>query len=138
MPALFVHTGEQPLTWRQGEDVRAERFRAELERVAMGLPEASHLLNLCNNRYFFMLGFGAAIRRRQITLMPPNMGPEVVSGMAEAYPDCCCLVESPLEGVDLPQIRVEDLLPYPASPIFRVTRRRRLYAPLGLPATPNR
>lgn len=110
MPALFVHADEQPLTWRQGENVDAERFRAELERVAMGLPEAGHLFNLCNNRYFFMLGFGAAIRRRQITLMPPNMGPEVVQRMAEAYPDCCCLVDSPLDGVDLPKIRVDDLL----------------------------
>ena len=110
MPALFVHTDEQPLTWHQGEEVGVERFRSELERVAMGLPAAEYVFNLCNNRYRFMLGFGAAIRCRQITLMPPHMQPEVVTRVAEAYPECCCLVDSPVEGIELPQVRVDDLL----------------------------
>lgn len=67
--------------------VLLEDFLADLARVAAALPSASHILNLCNDRYHFWVLFAAALLRGQINLLPSSRVPEELGRVRAAYPD---------------------------------------------------
>jgi hypothetical protein len=52
--------------------VDAARFFAQVARLAPALPESGHVINLCESRHGFMLGFAAALVRGQVSLLPPG------------------------------------------------------------------
>ena len=47
-------------------------FLGHVTRLAALLPERSCVINFCENRYLFTVGFCAAILKRQTTLLPQN------------------------------------------------------------------
>ena len=61
--------------------------------LAETLPDRPYVLNLCENRYRFLVGFAAALLRGQISLLPPNRAPLALRRLAEAYPGAYCLTE---------------------------------------------
>ncbi len=71
--------------------VTLERFVREVRAVAAGLPAAGHAINLCENRYDFLVGFCAAAMRGQTTLLPASRAPAEVSHVVDHYPDSYCL-----------------------------------------------
>ena len=76
---------------------RAELFR-DVAALAGQLPARGHVLNMCADRYKFMVGLAAAQHRRQITLLPPSDTPAVVMAVAANYPDAYALTD----GLALP------------------------------------
>lgn len=75
-------------------------YRAE--RLAKRLPDTSHCILLCERRDLFIIGFIAALMRRQTLLLPSNRTEGAVRDMLVNYPDSCCLVDEGLIPVDLP------------------------------------
>ena len=61
-------------------------FMAEATSVAAGLPAGQWMINLCEQRYAFLVGFCAALLRQQTTLLPLSRAQQVVSELAAAYP----------------------------------------------------
>lgn len=102
---LFQHAETDPLAWHKDEPVTAAAFLQNAMALAESLPEKGYLLNLCENRYHFMVGFAAAIIKGQVNLLPPNRTPDVINGLADDYPDSYCLSEEIIDGVDLPLFR---------------------------------
>jgi acyl-coenzyme A synthetase/AMP-(fatty) acid ligase len=84
--------------------VRAQRpisrtqFARDVTALAARLPAHEYMLNACTDRYRFMVGFAAALRRRQISLLPASDTPGVLQALAEDYPDLYALTD----GADLP------------------------------------
>lgn len=91
--------------------------RTEFERDAAGLarllPARRHILNLCIDRYRFLLGFAAALQRRQVSLLPANLAPQVLRDLKAEYPDVYALTDGPpppapgLECLAFPALAVE-------------------------------
>ncbi|WP_407061014.1 AMP-binding protein [Agrilutibacter solisilvae] len=67
------------------------RFAREVRGVAQTLPPARHAVNLCEDRYRFLVAFCAAALRGQTTLMPPSRAPAVVAEVMAQYGDSYCL-----------------------------------------------
>ena len=65
--------GDAVLLGATGE-VRAEAFLAQVYALAEALPEGKFVVNLCETRHGFMLGFAAALVRGQTSLLPPGQG----------------------------------------------------------------
>jgi acyl-coenzyme A synthetase/AMP-(fatty) acid ligase len=92
-------------TFAQHEDgadivaVRAQRpirrleFQRDVAALAARLPAHRYILNACTDRYRFMVGFAAALRRQQISLMPPSDAPAILQAVAEDYPDLYALTD---------------------------------------------
>lgn len=76
LPAL----GMQPAT------IRVDDFIGQVMRLAARLPEAGCVINLCDNRYLFTLGFCAALIRGQTNLLPQNRAPATQALLREHYP----------------------------------------------------
>jgi hypothetical protein len=60
------------------------RFAREVRGVAAALPDGSFVINLCEDRYRFLVVFCAAALRGQTTLLPPSRAPRASASLAEA------------------------------------------------------
>jgi acyl-coenzyme A synthetase/AMP-(fatty) acid ligase len=93
--------------WWRGEAISVQRFTRQAQALAATLPEAGHAINLCEDRYLFLLGFVALMLRGQVNLLPPNRAPRMVEAIAADHPGCYSLVDAPLPGLALAQHLVE-------------------------------
>ncbi|HEY0505558.1 MAG TPA: AMP-binding protein [Lysobacter sp.] len=93
--ALTVgHAGRAIAFDAQGA-ITLDRFVCEVRGVAAGLPDARHAINLCEDRYRFLVAFCAAALRGQTTLLPPSRAPAVVDEVLAQHADAYCLGDGP-------------------------------------------
>ena len=96
---LVPSADHQPLAWLTqslpglavsgpGLAVSRAQFLAHVLRLAASLPSAKHVINLCENRYLFLVATWASIARGQITLLPPNRNAATQEDLASRYADC--------------------------------------------------
>ncbi len=69
---LHGHDLNSVIAYRGGEAVTAAEFIGHAQQLAERLPAQQRVINLCEDRYTFLLGFVAALLRQQTTLLPPN------------------------------------------------------------------
>ena len=72
------------------------RFKREVRAVAAALPDAGFAVNLCEDRYRFMVALCAAALRGQTTLLPPSRAPAVVDEVLARHPHSYCLGDAAL------------------------------------------
>jgi acyl-coenzyme A synthetase/AMP-(fatty) acid ligase len=103
---LFQHADTQVIAWYNNQPVSAKRFLSQVLHTARTLPATSYVINICDNRYRFMVGFAAAIVNRQVTLLPSSGITGAVHELASNYPDSVCLTDRSLDPADLPRCQV--------------------------------
>lgn len=74
-----------------GVSISREDLLSHALFVSTQLPEGSYAINLCKNRYLFIVCYLAVILRNQITLLPPNQAKRVVTNLLINYPDSYCI-----------------------------------------------
>jgi acyl-coenzyme A synthetase/AMP-(fatty) acid ligase len=94
------------IAWRKGRPIARARFLEDVLAVAQALPEHAHVINVCDDRYLFMVGFAAAVVRGQVSLLPPSRVPGVVIALAAEYADCYLLSDGHAGDGALPQFRI--------------------------------
>ena len=102
---------------RARQPISRRQFLSDAARLAERLPAHKFVVNLCTDRYRFMVGFAAALRREQITLLPANDMERTLDALASDYPDVYALTDTtrprlptlrypealdPVETVDVP------------------------------------
>lgn len=111
---LIRHDGpDSVFAYRRGQPVTAAEFIRDVRRLAQHLPEKSHMLNLCTDRYRFAVGFSAALLRGQISLLPPNYTQDFVAQLSRDYPGTYCLSDgdasfTALQTVPYPELSSPD------------------------------
>jgi acyl-coenzyme A synthetase/AMP-(fatty) acid ligase len=73
--------------------VTAGQYLVDVAELAERLPAESHVLNDCLDRYRFLVAFGAAIVRGQVSLLPPARVAHVWGQMAEDFPGTYCITD---------------------------------------------
>jgi acyl-CoA synthetase (AMP-forming)/AMP-acid ligase II len=94
---------DQPLAWRNGYPISRTLFLTHVNEVVNTLPDSRYAINLCDDRYSFMVAFAAALVAGQTNLLPHSRMNTVVASVVEEYPNSYCLVDSSIEGLDKPQ-----------------------------------
>jgi acyl-coenzyme A synthetase/AMP-(fatty) acid ligase len=113
--ALLSHASPTAiLAYRSGEPVTARQFLADAAQVAMGLPQARHVLNVCADRYQFAVGLAACLMSNRVSLLPSTHTPQVIARLADFAPDAFCLTDDRRCDIELPQVFYGDLFPAPA------------------------
>lgn len=66
------------------------------------LPHKRYVVNMCQDRYAFLIGLAAALCHDQTTLLPPNQSPEILQQLTHEYPDCYYLTDGqePIAGLE--------------------------------------
>lgn len=102
-----------------GQPISRSAFECDVAALARVLPARRHILNLCTDRYRFMLGFAAALQRRQISLLPSSTAPAVLRDLAADYPDLYALTDGArpdLECLEFPELQADDAEPLAELP----------------------
>lgn len=86
LPLLTDASPQAAIATYRGEPVIVARFVAQAAQLARALPDARYCINLAGNRYHFLLGWVAACRREQVTLLPANQTPAVLAELQREYP----------------------------------------------------
>lgn len=71
----------------KGEVVTCEQFLLHVAATAECLPERRFALNLCSDRYHFLVAFAAALVRGQVSLLASDRSPRWLEQLAAAYPE---------------------------------------------------
>jgi len=106
---------QQTLVIHQGRPITQAEFLRDLQSLSAALPEAGFALNLCEDRYYFLLGFCALLVKGAINLLPPNRQPLTLTELAQDYPGCYCLFDNN-QACELPSINLAEVLAKAAHP----------------------
>jgi acyl-coenzyme A synthetase/AMP-(fatty) acid ligase len=95
LPLIADYRPAAPLLHTPAGPLAQAAFLGQAARLAQRLPPAGPVLNLCESRQAFLLGFAAALLRGQTSLLPPNKAPATVSGIRARHPGSYVLSDSP-------------------------------------------
>ena len=88
LPLIAGFAADAPFAWHEGRRLTQGAFVAQAQRLADALPDTPYLLNLCDDRYRFMLAFAAACLRGQTNLLPSGASAAAIEAARVAYPQC--------------------------------------------------
>lgn len=107
LPLLGAFAPNRALAFDRGQTIAAAQFLADVASLAGQLPARAFVLNDCADRYYFMVGFAAALLRGQVSLLPNSRVEHVWRQLCEDYPDSYVLTDQ----ADAPP--VAEMMPYP-------------------------
>jgi acyl-coenzyme A synthetase/AMP-(fatty) acid ligase len=90
---LLVGAPSRVVAWRDGRPVTAATFLAHVRQVAAALPESDSAVNLCEDRYAFLVAFAALVLRGQANLLPPSRAPHAVDEVMANHPGAYAIGE---------------------------------------------
>jgi acyl-coenzyme A synthetase/AMP-(fatty) acid ligase len=108
-PLITRHGLDDTLAWRADGPVSVRRFLAEAIALAGQLPAGDWLLNVCNDRYRFAVGFVAGLLAGKTSLQPASQSAETLTRIEAAHPGTCCLRDGPFAAGALPCLDFPDL-----------------------------
>lgn len=98
LPMLVAGHPERIVAWRDGEPVSAGQFLTHVHAIAAQLPPAATAVNLCEDRYAFLVAFCAIALRGQANLLPSSRAPQAVAEVMAAHPGCYAVGELALDA----------------------------------------
>lgn len=104
VPLLGHASLDDIFAWRPNGPLRVRDFLAEVAALAGQLPAGSHLLNACQDRYHFAVGFAAGLISGKISLQPASQAAETLRQIKAAHPDVGCLCDNDFDSLDLPRL----------------------------------
>jgi acyl-coenzyme A synthetase/AMP-(fatty) acid ligase len=93
LPLLLAADPTRPVAWRAGRRISAGAFLADVARAGALLPAAAAAVNLCHDRYAFLVAFAAVLARGQVNLLPPSRAPQAVDEVLAANPGSYALCD---------------------------------------------
>ncbi len=117
LPLSRYRDAGDPVLRGPGGRLTAGEFIAQVNALCAALPDHLYVINLCDSRHAFMVGFGAALQRGQISLLPSARGRSSWQQLLMQYSDCYLLSEKPqqLDAAGLMKgemLRIFDLGPF--------------------------
>ncbi len=95
---LIPRDDAQPIARVNGQLVLPSEFNADILACAANLPERSYAINLCTDRYWFMVSFFAAIVRGQTNLLPSKRSEPELAALQAQYPNSYRLTDDSQEA----------------------------------------
>jgi len=104
VPLLGHPSLDDIFAWRPDGPVSVRRFLADAHALSSLLPPGQHLLNVCQDRYHFAVGFAAGLLDSRISLQPASQSATTLRDIRTQAPDLCCLCDAPFASLDLPRL----------------------------------
>lgn len=95
LPELFQHKLDKPFCLLpSGQVISCADFLNHALSLSQQLPGQDYAVNLCQDRYLFMVAYLAVLLRQQITLLPSNQAPKTIKNLLATYQKSYCLTDS--------------------------------------------
>jgi acyl-coenzyme A synthetase/AMP-(fatty) acid ligase len=102
--------------WRNGLGISAGTFVGDVEALAKLLPSAQYAINLCEDRYRFIVSFCAVALAGQTNLLPSSRAPQAIAETLHAYPGSYALTEVALNSASMREFVLPEKLTPTANP----------------------
>jgi acyl-coenzyme A synthetase/AMP-(fatty) acid ligase len=89
---------DERLAWWQDRPVDRDTFLGHVQQVAGHLPARRWAVNLCSDRYLFMVAFAAVLVRAQTSLLPSSQAQGELQRLTAGYADAYRLTDADLSG----------------------------------------
>ena len=122
LPLLRLHAMDDAVARRRGQPIAAAQLLADAAALAAALPPGRQVLNLCRDRYHFLVGFAATLIARRLCLLPPGSGDGAIRDICRDFGELCCVADHDDVPAGITLLRP---LGHPAAPAAR-----------GIPAFP--
>ncbi|MDO8904407.1 MAG: AMP-binding protein [Hydrogenophaga sp.] len=96
---------DHTIAWTPGGPRRVRDLIADAQCLAEQLPPCDHLLNVCQDRYRFAVGFTAGLLSGKVSLQPSSQSEETLRRVMTEHPDVVCLTDTDFDSLDMPQFR---------------------------------
>jgi acyl-coenzyme A synthetase/AMP-(fatty) acid ligase len=106
---LLVGSPSRVVAWRDGHAVTTATFLGHVRQVAATLPQADSAVNLCEDRYAFLVAFAALVVRGQTNLLPPSRAPHAVDEVMANHPGTYAIGELDLSPAPPGYLRMPEL-----------------------------
>jgi len=110
-PLLQEHAPGDTIAWHDGKAVSRNTFLRDVHAVAATLPAGQYAINLCEDRYWFLVGFAALLVNNQTSLLPPNRASGVIAEIADDYRNVFCLCSGERVDIGIPMHRIDGRVP---------------------------
>ena len=87
LPLLLDVDPARCLLWQDGRRIDTHEFMRTVCALAAQLPQAAYMVNLCEDRYRFLVAFCAAAVAGQINLLPASRAPQALAEVLRAHAD---------------------------------------------------
>lgn len=82
---LWSHSdADRPIAWWHGAPVRLAEFQHHVTAIAARLTAGNAMINLCEDRYAFLVAYTAAASLRHTVLLPSSRAEQIVSEVEQA------------------------------------------------------
>jgi len=103
---LITRSSSDIIAQRRGRAVTVGEFLVMAHGQAQALPEASGIINVCEDRFGLLVGFAAALMRGLPTLLPPNPLVETIDNIHARWPGSYVLCDRLGERSTAPQVQL--------------------------------
>lgn len=93
-----------------GRVIALATFSRQVRALAATLPPARHAINLCEDRYHYLVAFCAAAVRGQATLMPSSRAPAAIDQVRAQFHDSYCIGDAELSPAPPHFVRIGPVL----------------------------
>ena len=94
---LFKHRQNTVFSVFNGRPISCNELLNHALQISQQLPEKTHAINLCRNRYLFTVAFLAVTIRNQINLLPANQSKNTISGLLTGQPQSYCIADNEID-----------------------------------------
>lgn len=95
---LVAGKEQRTVAWLDGRPVRQREFLRHVAAVAAQLPRAAAAVNLCEDRYHFLVAFAAVAVAGQTNLLPPSRARQDVDEVMATHPGCYAISDRVLDA----------------------------------------
>jgi acyl-coenzyme A synthetase/AMP-(fatty) acid ligase len=86
LPLFSPEDPRRPIAFRQGRRVDLAEFRRDVGKVVSRLPAGTAMIDLCEDRYRFLVAYAAAASVGHVVLLPSSRAEHVVAEVEAANP----------------------------------------------------
>lgn len=86
-PLVRHQSGAEPVAYYHRQIISAEQYLSDVLHLSKHLPSGTHVLNIAHNRYAFMVGLGASIIQKKISLLPSAVTEDTIEQLGKFAPD---------------------------------------------------
>lgn len=101
---------DHTIAWTVDGPRRVRDLIADAHALNRLLPPCGHLLNVCQDRYRFAVGFTAGLLAGKVSLQPSSQSEETLRRVMAEHPDVVCLTDTAFDSLDMPQVRFPEVL----------------------------
>ncbi len=94
-------SSQRPIAYWKGRLISRNEFMQHVSALSSQLPENNYVINLCNDRYLFLVAFTAAINVGQTNLLPANRASRTILDVVQQYEGSYCICDEELEDIEL-------------------------------------